>query len=1088
MAAAEVRLLVAADAATRLGAARAWLDALPADAAALVIAPTWEACDDVARDAALAAGVRFGLVRLTLDRLAVRLAVRALARRGLVPPSGLAIAAVVARAVDRLAREGRLGRFASVAGHPGLPAALGRTIDEIRLAGVAPKALRRVRPSGADLAVVIEAVERELAADGLADRALVLETARMAVERGEGPGVSGVPMLLLDVPIANAAEEALVAALAARAPRVLATAVTGDARSTEALARALRCDPETASGAPGPGALGRLQAHLFEDTAPEPSPLDAHVHFAAWPGEARECVEIARTIRGEAARGVPFDRMAVAVHAVADYTAHLEEAFARAGIPYFHARGTARPNPAGRAFLALLACAADGVSARGFAEYLSLGQVPDPASDGQGDTWVAPENDLVPGEPAPAADDTVEQALVADPAAVPAIAGTLHAPRRWEELIVDAAVIGGVARWRRRLDGLAGELATRRAAIDADDEVRAAALDRALGDLAHLRGFALPLVERLAALPEAGTWGEWLVALRALAIAALRRPDAVLSTLEELAPMAPVGPVDLDQVRLVLGSRLRDLTVAPPRRRYGAVLVAPTAALRGLAFDVVFVPGLAENLLPAKIVEDPILHDAARERLDGARLVRQVDRVARERLALRIAVGAARERVHLSYPRVDVEKGRPRVPSFYALEVLRAAEGRLPGFDDLGKRAERVSPARLGWPAPARPADAIDEAEYDLALMAPLLDADPATTVGTASYLLDANPHLRRALRTRARRWLRRWTAADGLVDPDAHARAALGRHQLTTRAFSPTALQQFGACPYRFFLYTVHRLEPREEPTQIEFMDPLTRGELVHDVQFVVLTRLAAEGALPVTPAGLKHAFEVLEEALTVEAGTLAEALAPAIPRVWDDGVDAVRADLREWLRRQAAADDGWVPHRFELSFDVAERDRAHADPASVDAPVAIAGGLRLRGAIDLVERQADGRLRVTDHKSGKVSAADGVVVGGGQVLQPVLYALAAESLLGAPVVEGRLYYCTAVGEFTERVVPLDARSRAAATNVAEIIGHALAEGFLPAAPAKGACTWCDYRAVCGPYEELRVERKPVERLALLTRLRGLP
>jgi hypothetical protein len=1087
MAAGAVRLVVAPDAATRLAAARTWLDALPADAPALVIGPTWEACDDLAREAAVASGARFGLVRLTLDRLAARLAVRALARRGLVPPSGLAIAAVVARAVHRLAAEGRLGRFASVARHPGLPAALGRTLDELRLAGIGPKALRRLRPSGMDLAVVVEAVERELAADGLADRALVLETARATVEQGGAPGVAAVPLLLLDVPVAGAAEEALVAALAARAPQVLATAVAGDARSAAALARALGRDPEIAGAVPQPGALGRLQTHLFEDTAPEPGGLDEHVHFATWPGEARECVEIARTIRAEAARGVPFDRMAVAIHAVADYGAHLEEAFARAGIPYFHARGTARPHPAGRAFLALLACAADGISARGFAEYLSLGQVPDPSA-ARADGWVAPENDLVPGEPSPVPDDGGEQPLVDDPGAVPAIAGTLHAPRRWEELIVDAAVIGGVARWRRRLDGLAAELATRRAAIAADDEVRATALERMRADLDHLRAFALPLVERLAAAPKEATWGEWLVVLRALATASLRRPEGVLATLEELAPMAPVGPVDLDEVRLVLGPRLRDLVVPPPRRRYGAVLVAPANALRGLVFDVVFVPGLAENLFPAKIVEDPILLDAARERLDDARLVRQVDRVARERLALRIAVGAARERVYLSYPRVDVEKARPRVPSFYALEVLRAAEGRLPGFDDLGKRAERASPARLGWPAPDRPAEAIDEAEYDLALMAPLLDADPATTAGTASYLLDANPHLRRALRARARRWLRRWTAADGLVDPDAPARAALARHQLATRAFSPTALQHFAACPYRFFLYTVHRLEPREEPVQIEFMDPLTRGDLVHNVQFVVLTRLAGEGALPIRPDGLRHAFEVLDDALAAEAGMLAEKLAPAIPRVWDDGIDTVRADLREWLRLEAAAEDGWVPHRFELSFDVAERDRAHADPASVDAPVAVAGGLRLRGAIDLVERNADGRLRVTDHKSGKVSAAAGVVVGGGQVLQPVLYALAAESLLGAPVVAGRLYYCTAVGEYTERVVPLDAQSRAAATNVAEIIGHALAEGFLPAAPAKGACTWCDYRTVCGPYEEIRVQRKPTDRLALLARLRGLP
>jgi CRISPR/Cas system-associated exonuclease Cas4 (RecB family) len=104
------------------------------------------------------------------------------------------------------------------------------------------------------------------------------------------------------------------------------------------------------------------------------------------------------------------------------------------------------------------------------------------------------------------------------------------------------------------------------------------------------------------------------------------------------------------------------------------------------------------------------------------------------------------------------------------------------------------------------------------------------------------------------------------------------------------------------------------------------------------------------------------------------------------------------------------------------------------------------------------------------------------------VLYALACERLLDEPVESGRLYYCAASGGFEERVVALDAGSRAAAAEVAAIVGRALADGFLPAAPAPHACFYCDYRTVCGPYEELRVKRKPAARLADLTRLRAMP
>jgi RecB family exonuclease len=780
--------------------------------------------------------------------------------------------------------------------------------------------------------------------------------------------------------------------------------------------------------------------------------------------------------------------MAVLLRSPAEYRPHLEEALRRADIPAFFARGTARPDPAGRALLALLACAAEHLSARRFAEYISLAQVPDPETPADREArFVPPEPDLLPGAPAPP-EGGDENPLPADPEAMAVIDGTVRAPWRWEALLVEASVIGGRERWARRLGGLEAELRLRLAALaGAEEETRAALLERQLADLDHLRAFALPLIDRLAALPRAATWGEWLALLRELAVVALRHPEAVLATLAELEPMAPIGPVELDEVQLVLGPRLRELVVPPPRRRHGAVLIAPAENARGLAFDLVLVPGLAERLFPRKIVEDPILLDEHRRRLAVPGLAMQPARGAAERLALRLAVGAARRRVVLSYPRVDVEHGRPRVPSFYGLEALRAAEGTLTGFDALATRSEREAGGRLGWPAPARPADAIDEAEYDLALLAPLLHADPRMTAGTARYLLTANPHLGRALRARARRWLRRWTPADGLVDPDALAREALAAHQLGARSFSPTALQHFAVCPYRFLLQAIHRLAPREEPAAAETLDPLTRGALFHEVQFAVLTRLRAEDRLPIRPATLERALVLLDEALDAAAARHEEMLWPAIRRVWQDGIDGVRADLREWLRRLAEVDDGWRPYRFELGFGLAGRERPEGDPASVPEPVPVAGGLLLRGSIDLVERHPRGAFRATDHKTGKVRAERGVVVGGGEVLQPVLYALACERLLGGPVEAGRLYYCTADGGYEERLVPLDEESRASAAAVAGAVGRALAEGFLPAAPKMGACAWCDYRAVCGPHEEQRTSRKPPERLAHLQHLRSL-
>ncbi|HVH07297.1 MAG TPA: PD-(D/E)XK nuclease family protein, partial [Myxococcota bacterium] len=475
--------------------------------------------------------------------------------------------------------------------------------------------------------------------------------------------------------------------------------------------------------------------------------------------------------------------------------------------------------------------------------------------------------------------------------------------------------------------------------------------------------------------------------------------------------------------------------------------------------------------------------------LVGGTLATQETRVRTQRLALRLAVGAAGKAVALSWPRVDLESARSRVPSFYGLEAARAAEGKLPGFDELRDRAERGGRGRLGWHAPERPDLAIDDTEYDLAVLGAVHDGDRSASTGAARYLLAANPHLERAIRARGRRWiLRGWTASDGLVDPDEEALDALSKHAMGARPFSPTALENFSVCPYKFFLQAVHRIQPREDAEALETIDPLTKGALFHEVQFVTLTALRDGGHLPLDPAHLEAAFALLDRSVDHVAAAWEEKLAPAIGRVWSDGVNAIRADLREWLRRSTEEARGWVPYRFELSFGLADRDRPTADASSVPAAVRVLDDVLLRGSVDLVERREDGTLRVTDHKTGKARVPEESIVWGGKALQPVLYALAVEEILKKRVSSGRLYYCTADGGFGERDIPLDDLSRDAARNAIGVIARALKEGFLPAAPGVDGCRWCDYRPVCGPHEPVRTARKSQERLEDLESLRSIP
>jgi ATP-dependent helicase/nuclease subunit B len=1181
------RIEVSSDAATRISIARDWMEKYAADAEILVIAYSAEAATDLHLRVVSQRGAWFGVKRFTLNGLASRLAQHALARSATAPASNLSFTAVTARAIHSLHTESKLSYFEPVATRPGFPVAVTKTLQELRMNEVDPELLARLDRGGKDLAAIASLVEQELKVSKLSDRAALFRAAIDSINSPENTIYLGLPLLLLDVAVRSGLESAFISDLAALSPDVLATAPFGDEQTILLLEGSLKCprtnetsrkilnqnsnegdataansssdtnslsdpnerstkrhelprSPFSEADASDAKSLAFAKQHLFAESAPAASPLDQSLRVNSWPGEPRECVEIVRSIQAEAAQGVPFDQMAILLNSPGEYRSHLEEAFSRAQIPAYFAQGSTAPDPAGRAMLALLSCAAEGLSAKGFAEYLSLGQLPEAGADKSLESaWVGPLDELLASLTEAEGDldaptEKADSPLVADPEDSAVIEGNLRAPARWERLLVDSAVIGGKHRWTRRLQGLANELLLRIEDAAPEEEAKVESIRRQLRDLEALRAYALPLLDRLAALPNGANWGEWLVHLRELALNALRYPNGVLATLADLEPMARVGPVDLHEVQLVLGPRLHDLSVKPPPRRYGSVFVGSADSARGLSFRVVFVPGLAERIFPRKIVDDPILPDQQRRETAKAGLLTRRDRLELERLALRIAMGSARARVYLSYPRIDVQQSRPRVPSFYALEALRAAEGVLPGFDEIAARAESTTRARLGWPAPERPEDAIDEAEYDLALLAGLVGAKNEDVTGRAHYLLTANSHLARALRGRSRRWLRRWTPNDGLVDPDELGRQSLANHQFSARSFSATALQNYASCPYRFFLSAILRLEMRQEPAAIEVIDPLTRGSMFHETQFEVLTALKAAGLLPlrgVVGASLRGhptdqeeartvdreegrhldgeagralqrdvgrpqrdapttvAFDLVDEALDRLAKHYEDRLAPAIPRVWQDGINSIRADLREWLRRMAHSDDGWVPDKFELSFGLtADRGPRDADPDSVSQPAEIIGDFKLRGSIDLLERHTSGKFRATDHKTGKARAAKDTVVGGGKSLQPLLYALAAQKLLNQRVESGRLYYCTADGGYEERVVPLDEFNLQMVTAVLTTIRQGLADAFLPAAPEEGACGWCDFLAVCGVDEERRTRNKPGDRLVQLKRIRELP
>ena len=1079
------QIFEAASAAARLQAAAIFLRQFPAHHPITIVGATRGAADDFARTIALERGATLGMVRLSLTQLAARTAIVALAAEGKTPSTALGAEAVAARAVFNAIRGSSLRYFQPVAGSPGFPRAVARTLQELRLAGLDADTVGSANPARTDLAGLLRRFDQSFADAATVDRAELLATAARLLRAQPLRGA----VLLLDVPVNDAAEGELLAALAHGAGAMLATCPRGDRQSRAALA-AIGGAIEHADDENG-GDLGALRRYLFDTDAQVPvREQDGSLELFSAPGEGRECVEIARRMLKEARRGVPFDQMAVFVRSPHSYFGLLEHALRRADVPAWFDRGTRRPHPAGRAFLALLACAGEHLSAARFAEYLSLGQVPGRDATGGPDkarptdsTWAASEDEALGlrrtfSEPA---------LRIADPEDE----SPLREPWRWERVLVDAAVIGQDAgRWKRRLEGWRRELHLQIAEAqrqDGPDSGKVRALQLAAEQSDQLSAFALPLVEELASWPAEATWGEWLDRFQRLAPRVLRMPAYVLRVLADLRPMADVGPIDLDEARRVLAERLLTLDADPPARRFGRVFVGTPNHARGRAFRVVFVPGLAERMFPQKPREDPLLLDDRRVEMTAG-LPTQDDRLESERLLLQIAAGAASERFYVSYPRIELAESRARVPSFYALDMMRAVTGTVPDHEWLEERARNAGTATLAWPAPPNPDDAIDNQEHDLAVLRRLLDEkDSAAVKGHAHYLLALNECLRRSVVARWAHGQNRWSANDGLVRVLPSTAPALAAARLTARSYSVSALQRFTACPYQFMLSAFYRLDPLVQPEPLQRMDPLTRGSIFHDIQARFLRALQSRGELPVTEASVDRARAALEQTIDEVAARQHDELAPAVERVWMDEIASIRRDLNAWLYYLARDGDEWEPSKFEFAFG---RVPGVRDATSLAEDVAIDGGFKLRGAIDLIETHRQTKaLRVTDHKTGRrPERIEKTIVGGGAVLQPVLYAMVVEKALGALVSHGRLFYCTSAGSFYSHDIPLNDMTRRAGVEVLTVVDRAIELGFLAASPAQYACDRCDFVAVCGRDVGRRVGRKPQDRLEDLLALRSQP
>ncbi len=499
------------------------------------------------------------------------------------------------------------------------------------------------------------------------------------------------------------------------------------------------------------------------------------------------------------------------------------------------------------------------------------------------------------------------------------------------------------------------------------------------------------------------------------------------------------------------------------------VYIGPPAGIAGTEYDVMYTVGMVERQFPPRPRANPWVVQNRPE----------LDRVASlERYDFMAAVASARK-VVLSWPAATAER-RSAYPSRWVIEAANHLHEREGGTNRLTHENLTENASAKPWltVVPSREAglrnlsdfhtQPADGTEYNLMHL-----------VGeTGDALLHhqaiaSDSRMTNALKARNARNGNVLSPWDGRLEPDIPRVAAIGTRDYP---ISPSALEIWATCPYKFFLSRILAIAAPPEEEEYE-MSAAERGSLVHKI----LERFVREGNQ--TDTDLLDLAEA-EFAVAEERGVT------GYPLPWDMAKEDMQAGLRNFMAAEAewlgdAATEASAEENFGRGTEIWE----------VSVAIDDLGEIWFRGKIDRIDMVGD-EVRVRDFKTGKPEPYfDGArgrkadrTLANGRAMQLPVYVAAARKKYPAPAVQISGSYCFPLADNnTHGVAPYTEDDWKEFYTPLSAIVDAARHGVFPATPEtagdsdqeRGNCTYCDFNRLCPTRRRQVWERKAREDVA---------
>ncbi len=598
--------------------------------------------------------------------------------------------------------------------------------------------------------------------------------------------------------------------------------------------------------------------------------------------------------------------------------------------------------------------------------------------------------------------------------------------------------------------------------------------ENALGPISELKEFSALVQDRMLIRVTSGSWADIAADIEKvfrngldLINAALKSDNDELSAIKTIIGaikrVSEIGSNSETQCTLEdFTTELLDVLASESKENgeYGTgITVSDIMSARGLSARLVIVLGLTDGVFPAKTKQDPILLDSEKSVLSqdlDTPLSLSSARSSEEALLYEMAIGAATEKLVLTYPRLDPATGKNSLPSHLLLSDLSIRTNQSIGLEEL-ESVPFFKRVRLDNIAQGSAADSVDMQEYDLARVSEFRDSSGTQA---AEYLASASPHsvnVFRSLRERSA------DSALGPFDGKLSSTLALAASMKSTKRWSPSALEQWASCPFSFLLNRVMGVKSVDRPEEADRISPIEKGLAIHHALQILLTELSDSDELPLNPDLVVEYRERLREILNneFEHHFISD---PVKYRMLNTTQrDQVLEDLDEFILVEArrAAGDQMVPTLFEHKVG----------PSVIETPSA--GSIEYSGYIDRLDApsgQSKGNpIHIIDYKSGK-KAKDATSLNGGKNMQPTLYLKAAVESLEAEFEGSSSSYYMTSPETDFKLSSMNGDDwqsiEKRLTRAIELIVTSCNNGLFIPTPAEkwdqDQCRYCDYKLVC--------------------------